>query len=93
MDASTLAANRTAKSRAIAIEKTITRLEAQDASREISGEYAGYNAVTGDELIRLNNGGIVPSKSVSNGFVKAGDRISAIAPLGSSKVISDRMPR
>jgi hypothetical protein len=93
MDAQTLAANRTAKSRAIAAQKIITRLETQDSSREISGEYAGYNATTGDELIQLNNGGIIPSKSVSNGFAKPGDRISAVAPLGSSKAISDRMPR
>lgn len=93
MDAQALADNRTAKSRAIATQKIITKLQTEDGSRELSGEYAGYNAATGDELIRLNNGGVIPAKSVSNGFAKPGDRVSAVAPLGSSKAISDRMPR
>ena len=88
-----LAETRTLGSRNANVSKAIAQQERQDTAREFAGVYVGFDAKSGNDLIRLPSGGIVRAAPVSNGIAKPESLISGVLPLGSVTAFVDRMPR
>lgn len=88
-----LTESRVTQSRSIQVQKISDRQEKTDLTREFTGEYVGFNARSGKDLVRLPSGGVIACDSVSNGIAKVGSRISGVMPLGTGNGIVDRMPR
>lgn len=91
--ASCLAEKRTASSRMTQASRAIASQEKQDMAREFTGTYLGFDAKSGQDLIRLPSGGVIRAASVSNGIAKPQSPISGVMPLGSIVAFIDRMPR
>ncbi|MBW4598927.1 MAG: hypothetical protein KME29_04765 [Calothrix sp. FI2-JRJ7] len=91
--ASCLAEKRALTSRAIYTQRIVEAQEKSDLSREFTGTYAGFDSKTGEALIQLSSGSVVRARTVSNGLVKLGDRVSGTMPLGASSASVDWMVR
>jgi hypothetical protein len=91
--ASCLAENRTLANRAVYTQRVVQAQEKSDLSREFTGTYTGFDSKTGEALIQLSGGGVVRARTVSNGLVKLGDRVSGTMPLGGVSAVVDWMVR
>lgn len=91
--ASCLAERRTLTNRAVYTQRVVESQEKTDLSREFTGTYAGYDSKTGEALIQLSSGSVVRARTVSNGMVKVGDKVSGTMPLGATSAVVDWMVR
>jgi hypothetical protein len=91
--ASCLAEKRVTQARSQFTQKKVQAQEKEDLSREFTGTYEGFDAKTGESLIKLTSGSIIRARTTSNGFIKKGDRVSGTMPLGSLSANVDWMPR
>lgn len=67
------------------------RQTARDNQQVHIGQYMGYDCTTGEDVVKLADGGIVRGEPISNG--QATGPVAIHLPFGSANGISDRMPR
>jgi uncharacterized protein YgiB involved in biofilm formation len=73
-----LALEKLQNSRDLAAQRTADRYDSQS---ELSGQYAGYNAASGNMVIATPSG-TVTTKSISNGMTQPGEIVTVSAPRG-----------
>ena len=70
---------------------TAQRTARYQQSSELQGEYAGFNAASGEMVVRTPSGSAVGVKSVSNGLSQKGEIVAVSLPRGGTAQLS-QMP-